>query len=780
MNSRSYAFADEIMEKTDGEGVDVVINSLSGEAIYKSIQCLSAYGRFVEIGKTDIYRNSKMGLQPFGNNLSYFGVDVDRLFAQKVEFGGKLFQRSIDHFVENGYEPHPVTVFPIGELADAFQFMGGARHIGKVIISMEGELDLAPPEEIRFNEDASYMITGGASGFGLAVANWMTKKGARNLVLMSRSGPKTDEEKERVQQMEERGVNVLLAKGSVSDPEDMDRIFEEIEAKMPPLKGVQHAAMVLDDGSIPEIDKDRYMKVFQPKAVGCWLLHERTKDKELDHFISYSSISAVFGNPGQVSYVGANSFLDNFSQWRRAQGLPATTINWGVIGDVGFVARSQEVDGMLYKQGWNSFSLDQALHILEQMLLNQPVNRVATDSDWETVGEFFPHVSDSSRFAHLVHEKELNAGGSGEDGDGALKASILEADSEEQKEMLEEALTGTFARVLGTTAKKLDVTEPTSKYGLDSLMANQIRNWIQSNFGIDYSMMRIMRGPTIEEMTQQILEEMSGAEVAASGDGEEKSELDLWIPRRKKVENPRLRLLCFPYFAGGASVFGDWHEQLPDDIEVCPVQFPGREERADEKAYDDVFELVAKMAEVIEPLLTTPIAFYSHSSGAGIAFELARYLRREMNVQPVKFIVGGWRAPDLESPFPHLQKIDDQEVYKDKNIPHIKDHLRSLEIPDEVVDNEELFNEMLPALRADILLGKKYTYYEEEPLSCPLLAISGTKDSVFSDEELEEWKKHTSSEFEHKSVEGGHLFCRDNKEELLELLSKEIAASVEV
>lgn len=778
MNSRSYGFADDIMEKTDGEGVDVVINSLSGESIYKSIQCLAAYGRFVEIGKTDIYRNSKLGLQPFGNNLSYFGVDVDRLFAQKVDFGGKLFQRSIDHFVENGYEPHPVTVFPVGQLPDAFQFMGGARHIGKVIISMEGELDIAPAEEIQFDEDASYMITGGASGFGLAVADWMTRKGARNLVLMSRSGPKTDDEKERVKQMEERGVNVLLPKGDVSSKADMDRIFKEVEDQMPPLKGVQHAAMVLDDGSIPEIDRDRYMKVFGPKAVGCWLLHEHTKDKELDHFVSYSSISAVFGNPGQVSYVGANSFLDNFAHWRQAQGLPATTINWGVIGDVGFVARSQEVDGMLYKQGWKSFTLDQALHILEQMLLNKPVNRVATDSDWETVGEFFPHVSDSSRFAHLVHEKEMG-GGAGEEGDGALKASILEADASEQKEMLEEALTGTFARVLGTTAKKLDVTEPTSKYGLDSLMANQVRNWIQSNFGIDYSMMRIMRGPTIEEMTQQILDEMSGEEVATNEGGEEKSELDLWIPRKKKVENPRLRLFCFPYFAGGASVFSDWHEQLPDDIEVCPVQFPGREERADEKAYDNVFELVQKMAEVIEPMLSIPVAFYSHSSGAGIAFELARYLRREMSLEPVKFIVGGWRAPDMESPFPHLQKIDDSEVYKDKNIPHIKDHLRSLEIPDNVVDNDELFNEMLPALRADILLGKKYDYYEEEPLNVPIIAIGGTEDSVFSEKELKEWRKHTASDFDFQEVKGGHLFCRDNKEELLELLKDKLAVSVE-
>ncbi|NRA11946.1 MAG: SDR family NAD(P)-dependent oxidoreductase, partial [Crocinitomicaceae bacterium] len=782
MNSRTLDFADEIMEKTNGKGVDVVLNSLSGEAIFKSVRCLSAYGRFVEIGKTDIYRNSKLGLQPFGNNLTYFGVDVDRLFEQKKSFGGKLFQESIDYFVEKGFKPHPVTVFPIGKLADAFQFMGGARHIGKVIVSMEGEVDIAPATEIKFKEDGTYLLTGGASGFGLSVAQWMTTKGARNLVLMSRSGVKTDFERDIVKKMEEDGVNVMIAKGSVNIQADVDRIFKEVAETMPPIKGIQHAAMVLDDVSIPEIDYDKYMKVYNPKAVGCWMLHEATKDMDLDHFLSYSSISAIYGNPGQVSYVGANSFLDNFSQWRRAQGLPATTVNWGVIGDVGFVARNASENGvvvdLLYKQGWKTYTIDQACWILEQMLLNNPVQRVGTDSDWEVIGGFYPHTAKSSRFAHLVSEKELNAGAQAGSGDGALKATLIDAKPEEQVDIFLDQLKDTFARVLGTTADKVDIAEPVTKYGLDSLMANQIRNWIQSNISIDYSMMKIMRGPTMEEMTTAILDELNGAGGGGAMEGEAKSELDKWIIRTKKVDNPRLRLFCLPYFAGGASIFSTWSEFLPDDIEVCAVQFPGREERGDEKAFDDVADLVAKMAEVMEPLLTTPCAFYSHSSGAGVALELARHLNRELDVQPTKFMVGGWRAPHLVSPFQFLEAIDDDEVYKDKNIPNIKNHLRSLEIPDAVIDNDAVFNEMLPALRADILLGKKYKYIDDEPLNCPLTAFAGADDNVFTVDQVKGWDKHTNSEFKFKVVPGGHLFCRDNKEDLLEVVTEELSETV--
>ncbi|NQV52846.1 MAG: SDR family NAD(P)-dependent oxidoreductase [Flavobacteriales bacterium] len=784
MSSRTLAFADELMEKTNGKGVDVVLNSLSGEAIFKSVRCLSAYGRFIEIGKTDIYRNSKLGLQPFGNNLTYFGVDVDRLFKQKDKFGGRLFQESIDYFVEQGFKPHPVTVFPIGKLADAFQFMGGARHIGKIIVSMEGTVNVAPPEEMKFDANASYMITGGASGFGLGVAEWMTTKNCKNLVLLSRSGTKTEEEAATVQRMRDKGVTIMLAKGSVDNQQDMDRVFKEIKDTMPALKGIQHAAMVLDDGSIPEITHKRYMSVFVPKAVGCWILHEATKDMALDHFLSYSSISAIYGNPGQVSYVGANSFLDNFSHWRRAQGLPATTVNWGVIGDVGFVARSGKVGGnvdeLLYKQGWNSFSLQQATGILENVLLTNPVQRVATDSDWEMIGEFFPHSAVSSRFAHLVNEKELSGNSSGGSGDGALKANLLESKPAEQIDIFLGHLKDTFGRVLGTTADKLDVSEPVTKYGLDSLMANQIRNWVQANVGVDYSMMKIMRGPSMEEMTEQILDELNGGGGLESADGGVKSELDKWIIRVKKVDNPRLRLYCLPYFAGGASIFNTWHEYLPDDIEVCAIQFPGREERGDERAYDDVAELVAKMAEIMEPLLTVPCAFYSHSSGAGVALELSRYLNRELDVQPVKFMVGGWRAPHLVSPFKFLEAIDEDEVYKDKNIPNIKGHLRSLEIPASVIDNDAVFNEMLPALRADILLGKRYKYIKDEPLNCPLTAFAGANDSVFTEDQVRGWDQHTNSEFRFKVVSGGHLFCRDNKEELLDIVSEELSETVSV
>lgn len=776
LNSRTLEFADQLMDLTDEEGVDIVLNSLSGEAIFASIRCLSPYGRFVEIGKTDIYRNSKIGLQPFGNNLSYFGVDIDRLFKQKEQFSGELFQEAIDFFVDNKFRVHPTKVFPVSKIREAFQYMAGARHTGKIIISMEGEVEVAPPMEILFKEDASYLLTGGCSGFGLAVADWMTQKGAKHLVLMSRSGPKTEDEENIIAKMRERDVNVMIALGDVANKKDVDRILKEVSDKMPPLKGIQHAAMVLDDGSIPEIDHERYLKVFVPKSIGCWNLHEASLDLDLDHFVLYSSISSIYGNPGQVSYVAGNSFLESFAHFRRSMGMTAMTINWGVLGDVGFVARSGNVGGLLYKQGWKTFTLKQSTDILEQMLLTNPVQRVATDSDWEEVGNFYPHSCNTSRFGHLIREKELSAVSAS--GSGDLSAVLSDLGKEEQTDILCSHLRDTFARVLGLAAEKIDPTEAVTKYGLDSLMANQIRNWIQSSLALDYSMMRIMKGPTLEEMTDQILDEMSGQADSADGQGSEKSELDKWVLRSKQIDNPRMRLFCLPYFAGGASVYSSWNEFLQDGIEVCAIQYPGREERSGEKPFDNHLELVKAIAEAIDPLLDCPIAFYSHSAGAGIGLELARYLRKEKGINAQKFIVGGWRSPDLESPFQFLDAIDDDEVYLDKNIPNIISHLRSLEIPESVLQSKELIDEMLPALRADILLGKRYKYQDEEAMSCSITAFSGIDDTVFTADQIKQWAKHTSGEFRFFSVNGGHLFCRDNKEELLGIIAEELSEFV--
>ncbi len=783
-DSRTLEFADGIMESTKGKGIDIVLNTLSGEAIYKSIRCLAPLGRFVDLTKTDIYRNSKLGLRPFRNNLSYFAVDLDRLCIQKERYSGMLFREAMDFLFQNDLPFHPIEVFPISQIGDAFQLMARSGHIGKIVISMTGDVQMAPPKEIRFKEDGTYMITGGCSGFGLAVANWMTKKGAKHLVLMSRSGPRTDEDEKVIEEMKGRNVQVVIAKGDVSAKEDVNRIVADIKKNMPTLKGIQHAAMVLDDGIVPDMDCERYMKVFRPKAIGCWLLHEATRDMGLDHFVLHSSLCSIIGNPGQVNYVAASHFLDSFSYFRRVQGLPSIAINWGVLGDIGYIARNREIGKLLSKRSWRMFSLKQSTDILEQVLLTNPVQIVASDLDWQMLGESLAHFSETSRFSHLAREEEMTFSPRRDSGPANLKAELLELSHQERLDILTVQIRDIFAKVLGTTTDSLDTTEPVTRYGLDSLMAGQISNWIHRRVSIDYKMMRILEGPTLEEMARDISQEFD-EQVGISGQGV--YELDKCIIRTKKVRKPGLRLFCFPYFGGDASVYGSWHKSLPDNIEVCAVQYPGREERSNEKPFNDISELTRMTAEVIEPLLDCPIAFYGHSFGAAHAFELTRYLREKNGIQPVVFIVGAWRAQHLGIPPEFMEaasiidSIDDDGICKDENISRIIYQLRTIGFPESVLDhtlqvlgNRRLTDEILPAVRADIPLIKRYRYRESEPFSCPIVAIAGRNDTIVSEEEVEQWEKHTTGGFHFSTVNAGHLFCIDNRGELPGLIAKEL------
>jgi NAD(P)-dependent dehydrogenase (short-subunit alcohol dehydrogenase family) len=189
---------------------------------------------------------------------------------------------------------------------------------------------------LHLSGDACYLVTGGLSGFGLATARWLAAKGAGALVLLGRSGASTPEAKEAVAGLQAAGVQVQVKKGDVSDAARMEEILAEIDRDLPPLKGIVHAAMVLDDALLTNLDGERLRKVLAPKILGAWHLHNLTKKLPLDLFVLYSSATTFLGNPGQGNYVAANMYLESLAAMRRAAGLPALCVSWGAISDVGY------------------------------------------------------------------------------------------------------------------------------------------------------------------------------------------------------------------------------------------------------------------------------------------------------------------------------------------------------------------------------------------------------------------------------------------------------------
>ncbi|MGE4608610.1 MAG: SDR family NAD(P)-dependent oxidoreductase, partial [Myxococcota bacterium] len=341
MDSRSTEFAEQILKLTRGAGVDVLLNCLSGDAIEKNFEVLAPYGRYLEIGIRDIYENTKIGLRPFHKNLSYHAIELGPMTAQRPELMRELLVNALRGQSEGVFEALPLTEFPVAEAGEALRFMAQARHIGKVILSLEDqEVEVDPPADgsMTFRENATYLITGGLGGLGLYLSRFMIECGARHLVLTSRSGTDRPVQKEAVEELRRLGAEVVVARADAADELEMTRVFKEMGESMPPLRGVVHCAVVLDDGLLLSQTRESFHRVMAPKVLGAWNLHRLTEDMALDFFALFSSTGALMGSVGQGNYTAANAFLDALANHRRAVGLPGLSINWGPWAEVGGAA----------------------------------------------------------------------------------------------------------------------------------------------------------------------------------------------------------------------------------------------------------------------------------------------------------------------------------------------------------------------------------------------------------------------------------------------------------
>ena len=413
-DSRSLAFADQILAVTGGEGVDVVLNSLAGEAIRRNLRVLRPFGRFLELGKRDFFENTPIGLRPFKDNISYFGIDADQLLIARPDLAGRLFREVMALFRSGALSPLPVSVFPAERIVDAFRYMQQARQIGKVVVSFEGSRIVPQPlavdnREISFDSKGAYLVTGGISGFGLETARWLAGNGAGQLVLLGRRGAATPGAEEAVAGLRELGAQAIVIACDVTDRNSLAAALGH--KGLLPLKGVFHAAMVIDDALIGNLDVERMARVLAPKIKGAWHLHELTRDLPLDHFMLYSSITTYIGNPGQANYVAGNAWLEGLAVLRRAQGLPVTCIGWGPIGDAGYLTRNQAVKGSLSSRlGAEPLSAAGALHMLGRALAAPQPNLAIADFQWSTLARLLPSAH-GPRFVRLRRQGDSTSAG---------------------------------------------------------------------------------------------------------------------------------------------------------------------------------------------------------------------------------------------------------------------------------------------------------------------------------------------------------------------------------
>ena len=340
-DSRNIEFAEEIRRDTDGYGVDIVLNSLTGSAQRAGLELLSTGGRFVEIGKQDVYANTRLELYPFRRNLTFSYVDL-ALMADSHPKRLQDLLRTVYGLVADGELPLPEQiVYPLSDAATAIRVMGAAEHTGKLVldVSHAGNCDaVVPPERARvFRDDGAYIITGGLGGLGLFLAGGMAAAGCGRIVVTGRSKPTAKAEK-AIARIRATGADIAVECGNIAEQATAARLVAAATATGLPVRGVLHAAAVVEDATLTNISDELIERDWAPKVYGAWHLHEATVTQPLDWFCSFSSAAALLGSPGQGAYAAPNSWLDAFTRWRRAHGLPATAIAWGAWGEIGRAA----------------------------------------------------------------------------------------------------------------------------------------------------------------------------------------------------------------------------------------------------------------------------------------------------------------------------------------------------------------------------------------------------------------------------------------------------------
>ncbi|WP_433498983.1 SDR family NAD(P)-dependent oxidoreductase [Sphaerimonospora sp. CA-214678] len=487
LDSRSLLFAEQVRELTGGQGVDVVLNSLAGEAVGRGVECLRHGGRFIELGKRDIYQNRSLLLRPFSDNIAFYGVDVGTLMWKAPELLADTISQIASLYRSRLFRPLPHTVYPAARVADAFAMMRHSRHIGKIVVSFDprDEPVTVRPRRMapRLDPEATYLVTGGLGGFGAATARRLARLGARHLALVGRRGAETPEAPALLEELDGSGVEVRAYAADAADRDAMLRILDDLDAGGHPLRGVVHAAMHLDDGPLADLDDDRIRAVLHPKVAGAMVLDELTRDRPLDLFVMYSSLTPI-GNIGQTSYVAANLFLEALARQRSRRGLPGLTACLGALAETGVLTRGRQGE-VLAKAGIPSMTPAQALDAVETMLGEHADVAMVGRCDWGRLRQVLPSLQRPWLSPVLPPGIEQESD---------PLSPLTEMSHEQAYAYLTGQITRLLAAVLLVPADQIAGDRRLDEYGLDSLMAAELLTSIRGRFGVDIPPMELMRG----------------------------------------------------------------------------------------------------------------------------------------------------------------------------------------------------------------------------------------------------------------------------------------------
>ncbi|KAI0505428.1 hypothetical protein F5B22DRAFT_524155 [Xylaria bambusicola] len=525
-NSRNISFADDLLRETGGKGVDVALNSLSGEMLHATWKCVAKFGTLVEIGKRDLLENARLEMQHFLANRNYCCLDMDQMRIERPEINSRLLRFTMEAFAKGDLRPIRIDqVFEAPAILDAFRYMQQGKHIGKIVVEIRksnGKLlvdnvNRTKKYSLQLDATASYLLVGGLGGLGRSMSVWMVQRGARNLTFLSRSAGNGQHDMDFVREIESMGCTIQLVRGDVTNADDVARA---VNGTVAPLKGIVQMSMVLRDRMFDNMSFDDWNAVTQPKVQGTWNLHNITSAKglDLDFFLLFSSLSGVIGQVGQSNYASANTFLDAFVEYRTSQGLPCTAIDLGAMEGVGYLSENQELLRKMQGSGWRAVQEIELLDALD--LAMRRSTACASQGQGPKAGAFIlgfaptaPLSSpDSSarlrrdvRLAAYHNIRNSNAKTTTKN-DGLstlltlLRKNPVQIGTSETITALSTAIGQKLFGLLLIADRDVDITSTTADLGLDSLVAVELRAWWKQNFGFDISTMEMLSAGTLEAL----------------------------------------------------------------------------------------------------------------------------------------------------------------------------------------------------------------------------------------------------------------------------------------
>ncbi|MFF9075812.1 SDR family NAD(P)-dependent oxidoreductase [Streptomyces sp. NPDC014872] len=475
-DSRGLDWAARVREVTGGRGVDVVLNSLSGAALPLGMEVLAEDGRFVEVGKRDIHAGTSVGLGVFKKSISVTAVDIAGLLRRRPERFASLL-RTVWGLVEAGeLGPLPVRARDFADAEDAMRTMARGEHIGKIVLTAPARSGPVRPQPLpggRLRAGGTYLITGGLGALGLSLAEFLAASGAGAIALLGRSAP---DDPGRIEALRATGTRVGVWSADVADEQRMREVLDEIRTRFPPLRGVFHAAGVLDDATLLGLDAGRIERVLRPKAHGARVLHELTADDGLDLFVLFSSAAAYVGTAGQAAYAAANSALDALALERRRAGLPGLSVQWGPVSGIGLAARSADRGDRLADRGLGGVDVDACWRALRRFIETDEAVVAYAALDPERWRETYPATASQSSWQSLAASDRT-----------VVDTGLRNVPARRRRELVEEVVRRDAAFVLRVDGDKLARDVPLRSLGLDSLMSVELRNRLESSLGLRLS-----------------------------------------------------------------------------------------------------------------------------------------------------------------------------------------------------------------------------------------------------------------------------------------------------